>query len=525
MNLKIKNNIIKAKLRNLILIIIINLLFVHVSLATPVRINIGSEPGTLDWNLATDSSSFQIINNIMGGLTKFNENLKLEPNLAESWVVNKEEKKITIRIKDGIQWSDGKKLTSKHFIDSWERLLNPQTGADYAYFLYDIKNAKEYNLGIINDFQMVGVKSVNSETIEIYLNENKSYFMSLLSFMSTFPIRIDNIKKNKEDWVLPQNILTLGEYKLTKWESHNYILLEPKNKNFQSILLLMNDNPSSSLAMFQNGKLDIIDGGGIPLLEIPYLKSKKLLNFETQFRNNYIGFNVEKPPFNIKEIRQAFSLSINKSVFQKVLYNTVIETESWIPPGLIGNIHKNKPRYNKELANKLLDENGYKNRKDLPKIKFLFPESGNNRIIAEILQTMWMENLGVKVDIQGLEWKIYLITLDIDRPNMFRAGWAADYPDPHNFMNIFTCNGGNNETGWCNSEYDKKINLASFETSKEKRKELYVQAQNQLLYDENVIIPLFLSNQIYLKNDRIKNLNFSKMGIIDFTKIKVISKN
>ena len=100
----------------------------------------------------------------------------------------------------------------------------------------------------------------------------------------------------------------------------------------------------------------------------------------------------------------------------------MVKTESWIPPGLIGSIHNNSPRYNKKLANKILDENGYKDRKKFPKIKFLFPESGNNRIIAELLQTMWMENLGIKVEMQGLEWKIYLITLDIDRPHMFRAG-------------------------------------------------------------------------------------------------------
>ena len=124
---------------------------------------------------------------------------------------------------------------------------------------------------------------------------------------------------------------------------------------------------------------------------------------------------------------------------------------------------------------------------------FLFPESGNNRIIAEILQTMWMENLGVQVEIRGLEWKIYLITLDIDRPHMFRAGWAADYPDPHNFMNIFTCNGGNNETGWCNSNYDEKINKASYETSEEKRREMYIDAQEELIYNQNTIIPLFIS--------------------------------
>lgn len=506
-------------------IVIFLFFFTISSYSSNIRINIGSEPGTLDWNLATDSSSFQIINNIMAGLTKFNDKLELEANLAESWEIIPKEKKIIIKIKDNIKWSDDVELISKHFIDSWKRLLNPETAADYAYFLYDIKNAKEYNLGQIKDFKSVGIQSIDNKTIEISLVENKSYFMSLFTFMSTFPIRIENIEKNKEKWILPENILTLGEYKISKWESHNYILLESKNNKENSILLLMNDNPSSSLAMFENGKLDVIDGGGIPLLEIPYLKEKKLLNFETQFRNNYIGFNVNKYPFDNKEVRKAFSLAIDKSVFEKVLYGTVIKTESWIPEGLLGNIHNTKPRYNKELANKILDEMGYTNRNKFPKIKFLFPESGNNRIIAEILQSMWMENLGIEVEVQGLEWKIYLITLDIDRPHMFRAGWAADYPDPHNFMNIFTCNGGNNETGWCSSTYDKIINQASYETLNDVREKLYIKAQNELIFNENIIIPLFISNQIYLKNKRIKEINFSKMGIINFKEIQLHPKN
>ena len=507
-------------MKNFLLIIFLILSSINDSHPSPIRINIGSEPGTLDWNLATDSSSFQIINNIMAGLTSFNSELKLVPNLAESWIINKKDKTITIKIKENIKWSDGTELISKHFIDSWERLLNPNTAADYAYFLYDIKNAKEYNLGIIKEFKLVGVKSLDNKTILINLNENKSYFMSLLSFMSTFPIRIEQVQAHNEKWIQPENILTLGKYGLSKWESHEYILLEPRNNELKSVLLLMNDNPSSSLAMFENGKLDIIDGGGIPLLEIPYLKSKKLLNFESQFRNNYIGFNVNKFPFNNKEVRKAFSLAIDKSIFEKVLYNTVIKTESWIPPGLIGSIHSNKPRYNKEIANELLNQNGFEDRGKFPKVMFLFPESGNNRIIAEILQTMWMENLGVQVEIRGLEWKIYLITLDIDRPHMFRAGWAADYPDPHNFMNIFSCNGGNNETGWCNSNYDEKINKASYETSEEKRREMYINAQEELIYNQNTIIPLFISNQIYLKNKRIKKVSFSKMGIIDFSKVE-----
>ena len=79
--------------------------------------------------------------------------------------------------------------------------MNPNTAADYAYFLYDVKNAKEYNLGMIKEFKLVGVKSLDSKTILINLNENKSYFMSLLSFMSTFPIRIEQVQAHNEKWI------------------------------------------------------------------------------------------------------------------------------------------------------------------------------------------------------------------------------------------------------------------------------------------------------------------------------------
>ena len=500
-----------------------------------IRISIGSEPGTLDWNLATDSTSFQVINNIMGGLTRFNNQNKIEPNLAESWEINQTGKKITIRIKK-VYWHDGKELVAQHFINSWERLLNPATGADYAYFLYDIKNAKEYNLGKISDFNLVGVKALDSKTLEISLTAKKSYFMSLLSFMSTFPIRKELIHEYGDKWTEAKNIVTLGRYSLNKWENHNFILLEPVNLSKSKIMLIMNNNPTSSLAMFENGQLDIVDGSGIPLLEIPYLRKAGMLKSIASFRNNYIGFNVNKPPFDNKEIREAFAIVINKRIFATVLHDTVTPTDHWLPPRIPGSMsgedywfcdegrkqlgkHDCKGLIPSEESRRLLNKNGYKDRGKFPKVKLLYPESGNNRIIAEILQNIWAEKLGIMIEIQGLEWKIYLSTLDTDRPHMFRAGWIADYPHAHNFMNLFTCNSGNNETGWCNEEYDKKIRLASESYDIEESKYLYWQADLVLTDVDTAIIPLFLSDQIYLQSQRIKNAGFSSMGIIDFNEI------
>ncbi|MBT89240.1 MAG: hypothetical protein CMN79_01945 [Spirochaetales bacterium] len=483
-----------------------------------IRINIGNEPPTLDWNLATDSISFQIINNIMGGLTKIDNN-RIEANLAESWEIDESGKEIIIKIKK-VYWNDGEELIAQHFVDSWERLLNPKTAADYAYFLYDIKNAKEYNLGKISDFNLVGVKALDGKTLQIVLTGRKSYFLSVLSFMSTFPIRKDVINEHNEKWIEPENIVTLGNYYLTKWENHDFILLEPRNTYKPKIMLIMNNNPTSTLAMFENGKLDIVDGGGIPLLEIPYLKKSATLKTMSSFRNNYIGFNVNKPPFNDTMTRMIFARVIDKRIFTQILH-TVRPTNSW-PPNTIPPIHGDYYYlwYADfiQTGNSYLDSIGYENREAFPNVKLLYPESGNNRIIAEILQNIWYETLGIMVEIEGLEWKIYLSTLDNDRPHMFRGGWIADYPHAHNFMNLFTCSSGNNETGWCNEKYDELIKLASENYNPEESKHLYRQADD-ILATEIPIIPLFYSDQIYLQSERIDNAGFTSMGIIDFNKI------
>ncbi len=473
-----------------------------------------SEPGTLDWNLATDSSSFLIINNIMAGLTKLNNKLELENNLAEDWYFVEGKNQIIFEIKKGVLWSDNVELKSYHFIDSWERLLNPNTAADYAYFLFDIKNAKEYNSGKIKNFRKVGVRAIDDYTIEINLKTKKSYFPSLMSFMSTFPIRKDLIDKYGESWIKIKNLVTLGPFEMIEKKNNSYMIF--KDKSGKKIKIIINENSTSSLAMFENGQLDILDGGGIPLLEIPYLQSKGIINTNNQFRNNYIGFNVNKKPFDDPEIRRAFMLAINKEIFESILQNTVSATNSWIPKGMIGNnkyINLYDPKKAKEIINS-------KNLKDT-KIKFLFPESGNNRLIAEVLQSMWKENLNINVDIQGLEWKVYLSTLDSDRPNMFRAGWAADYPDPHNFMNLFTCKSGNNETGWCDKAYDELIRKSSNEINEKKRVKYYDKAQEILIYKENVIIPLYESNQIFLKSGRLEKFEYSKMGIINFSDLNL----
>ena len=117
----------------------------------------------------------------MEGLTEYDfsgELVQLRPALAESWESSEDKSKWSFFLKDQVLWTDGKALEVQHFIDSWERLLNPQTASEYAYFLFPIKNAKAYNEGKIKDFKEVGVKV--GDKGELIVELEKDFFIFLI---------------------------------------------------------------------------------------------------------------------------------------------------------------------------------------------------------------------------------------------------------------------------------------------------------------------------------------------------------
>lgn len=124
------------------------------------RLNLGTEPPSLDWSLATDHVSFNVIGNLMVGLTEFDRELTPAPMVAKSWEILEGGKKIVFRLRDDVHWSDGQKVRAQDFEYSWKRLLNPQTASEYAYILFDILNAQEYHEGKIVDPGLVGVQAL-----------------------------------------------------------------------------------------------------------------------------------------------------------------------------------------------------------------------------------------------------------------------------------------------------------------------------------------------------------------------------
>ncbi|NIO08257.1 MAG: peptide ABC transporter substrate-binding protein, partial [Deltaproteobacteria bacterium] len=413
---------------------------------TIFRVNLGTEPPSLDWSRATDHVSFNVVVNLMVGLTEFDRDLRPSPMVAKFWEVLDDGKRLLFHLRDDVRWSDGKPVRAQDFVYSWQRLLDPKTASEYAYILFDIVNAEEFNQGKISDATQVGVRAVSDRTLEVQLKYPASYFLAITTFEVTFPQRQDVVEKHGERWTEPENIVTNGPFLLDTWEHENEIQLKA-NPSFylgkpaiDRVHMAMVNETSTALAMYERDQLDFIDNKSIPIFEKRRIASRPGYRVVPQLRGYYYGFATNRKPFDDARVRRAFALAIDGSVFPKILHGGEQPTKSWIPPGMLAYSKEIGLAYDPGEARRLLAEAGYPNGEGFPEVALGYNTDETHKTVAEAIQGMWKKNLGVLVRLENQEWKVYLSRLQRDPPPVFRLGWGADYPDPNNFMNLFTSN-------------------------------------------------------------------------------------
>ncbi len=489
-----------------------------------LRIAIKAEPPTLDGSLATDNVSFDILTNIMEGLTQYNSKLEPVPAIAKRWEFSDQGRTLTFFLRNDVKWSDGKLVTAGDFEYSWKRLLNPATAAEYAYFLFDIENAYEYNSGKIKNADQVGVRALSPSVLQVRLKRPVIYFPSITTFMVTFPLRKDVIERFGDHWTDPKNIITNGPFLLKEWQ-HEYKLVLNANKSFyegppeiDQINIYIVREATTELTLYETGELDMVE---LPPVAIPhYQNSPEYLNLPL-LRGYYYGFNVQKPPFDDVRIRQALAYAIDRKRIPKILNGGELPSASWIPKGMFGYNKKIGPKFNPEKANKLLSSAGYPNGKNFPEFSITYNSDPANRLIAQFIQAQWKEHLNIHAQLEDQEWKVFLSRLKVDPPSIFRLGWGADFPDPDNFMNLFTSSSGNNHLRWGNSTYDQLIQQGAAEQNLQLRKSIYDRAQKILTEKDTPIISLFTSAQNILVKPYIQGLETNAMELLYLKKVKI----
>jgi oligopeptide transport system substrate-binding protein len=489
-----------------------------------LRIAVTTEPPTLDWSLATDGVSFNVLTNIMEGLTQYNERLEPIPAIARRWEFSEAGRVITFYLRDDVKWTDGQPVTAPQFEYAWKRLLKPETASQYAYFLFDVENAAEYNAGKIKDADQVGVKALSPTVLQVRLKRPVIYFPSLTTFMVTFPQRRDVIEQYGDHWTDPEHIITNGPFTLDQWD-HEYKLVLQSNPDYYDaqpalnrIIMYVVRNPTTELTLYETGELDMAE---LPPVAIPHYKTHAEYKNLPLLRGYYYGFNVTKPPFKDARVRRALSHAIDRSQIPVILKGGQLPTSSWVPKGMFGYNPKIGPAFDPKKARILLAEAGYSDENKFPAFSIAYNTDPTHRLIAQFVQAQWKEHLKLEVGLEDQEWKVYLKKLDIDPPPVFRLGWGADFPDPDNFMNLFISTSGNNRLQWKNARYDRLIARGAAEQDAESRQAIYNEAQTLLTETDSAIISLFVAAQNVLVKPYVQDLGLNAMEWLYLKRVRL----
>lgn len=492
-----------------------------------LRVNITSEPPTLDWNKATDTTSSHIINNIMEGLVAYNladKELGLIPALAIEWKASEKAKIWTFKLRSGVLWSDGVAFTGQHVVDGWKRLLSKETASEYAYFLFAIKNAKAFNEGKV-PWEQVGVSMPNAGEIKVELEKPMGYFPHLLTHASTFPVRLDLINKHGVKWIEAGNMVTLGPYNLMVWKHDKEVILEANTNYYPGtaatryVHAQMIQEQATAINLFDANKLDAVDG--LPSVELKKQRVRPEYRTIGVLQTYYFGMNVTKPPMDNVHVRRAIGHSIDRQKLVQLLDGGEIPMSGWVPSGMFGYLADIGLEFSLEKAKAELAKAGFGAGKKVPKIEIHFNTNENHQRIAEAVQAQLKENLGLDVELKNEEWKTYLNSLKTSSPQMYRFGWLADYPDPDNFMNLMTSYSDNNRTRWKDTNYDKIVEQAASEVDQDKRRELYKKAGQLLLEDAVPAIPMFSSVAHMLVSSRVENFPVNALRRFEYKAVKI----
>ncbi len=521
-----------------------------------LRAVIGPAGTTVVWDvaLATDTTSHTFIEMMFPGLVPREETTGVpEPGMAESWEISDDARTYTFYLKQDVPWvtydhdadevvqvtdenGDVRMVTAHDFVYGTLRTMDPEVASDYGYLPADwVQGGVAYNTGegAREDVQIV---ALDDYTLQITAPEPAGFLLAVYGLWVFTAQPQWTIEENGDAWTLPGNYHSYGTFVLkednpgssativknpfwTGTESHPV----PKIDVIEALFL----DASAALAAFEAGEVDYSDDVPLPDLDRLRVERPDELYIGPRDCTYIYGFNVEKAPFDNVHARRAFSAAIDRQTLIDAVLKAGQEPAGFFSrPNFAASATQEEypdlgTRSDPELAVQELElyfEDTGLTRDTMPPITLMHNTSEAHAIVAQAVQQMWKTTLGIEVQIANQEWQSYLDLLDEDAPQVFRYGWCADYPDPHNFLSdVYYSTSGNNDTNWANEEYDAILDEAKLMLDFEARKPLYARAEHILTWEDAAIAPIYFYTDLAMKGAHLDATN-SIIGVDRFDK-------
>lgn len=377
------------------------------------------------------------------------------------------------------------------------------------------KNWHGYTLDIREfDPALVGVHARDAHTLEVELEAPLPYFLHITKYYTAMPVprhvleRLERAGKNTDLWTRPEHIVSNGPFTLEQAKFRQSMLLtknprywDASHTKLEHVKLLIIDGANTVLNMYEAGELDSIGPtSALPLEFLDLLRTKRDFHASPSLAMYFYWLNTKAPPVDDVRVRSALSLAVDRqSLVTNVLRGGQIPTADMVPTGLSGYPGLHSPIFDPERARQLLIEAGYGPQHPFPKITLRYNTAESHRQIAEAVQAMWRKNLGVEVELENQEWKVYLKSLQAHEFQVARQGWIGDYPDPHTFLELMSSHNGNNHSAWQDPRYDALLERANRQLDPRRRRELLMEAE-RIAMDAVPVLPLY----VYTRSELLK---------------------
>ena len=519
---------------------------------------IASEPETIDPNLGSSVDSAIYANHQFENLMKYAMtdehpaddptvyNVDVAPGQAASYEVSEDQTVYTFKLRDDIFWSDGQPVVAENFVYSWQRLVNPETAADYGYFLDNIVlNAAAIQAGEKEPSEL-GIVALDEKTLQVTLESPCAYFLSMCAFPTLMPLRQD-VVEGSENWTDPANIVVNGAYKVTEWVHDSYIRMEKNDKYYDAanlgpdaLVWNLSDSETAILSSYQAGEYQFIDT--IPSDMIASLKDSGDLFVNPYVGTYYLYLNCSK--ITDWRVRAALVLSVDReNIVENVTQGGQVPATGLVASGILDSKMQDFAYGSSELgaiyawlAEQYPDADleTYTGRCELAQelyqaavdegawdpdttIVYNFNTSETHKAIAEACGQDWKTVLGVNITLENLEWATYTNGLGEHTFGVARLGWIADYNDAMTYLELMVTGASYNYGLYSNTDFDQMLVDAKAKLPGEERDALLYSAEETLFGEGGFpVAPIYYYTQLYCKDSSIDNVGFTSLGYFFF---------
>ena len=496
------------------------------------------EVESLDPQVATDGTSFEVIANYTDGLTQMDADGAAIPAIAESWDVSEDGTVYTFHLREDANWSNGEPVTANDFVFAWQRAADPALASEYSYMLSDIgqiKNAAAIIAGEMDKSEL-GVKAIDDKTLEVTLEVPVSYFLSLMYFPTFYPVN-QAFFEGLADGTFgtsPETVLSNGAFVLTSYEPAALSFSLTKNANYYDAAKVQLDglnyqvikDSQQAYMSYQNGDLDIVMLSGD---QVEQVEGDPELNITGAGYLWYLTLNMhDVPALNNQNMRLALSNAVNRaSIVGDVVKDGSVATYTAVPPQFAAGPDGSDFSADQTMFSDVCADDAAKAAEYYEAAK---AELGTDTFEFDLLVEDQTETLNVAAVIKDqVEKALPGVTLNIKvEPKKQRVAdiqdgnyevcltrWGPDYADPMTYLNMWITGCSNNYGLWSNADYDAIIadcTTGAYVTDAEARWNAMYDAE-KIVMDQAVIVPLYTKANANMIKTGVEGIEFHPVAL------------